>query len=212
MFRRGNALMLLVVVGGMALASVSNAALVGWWKFNDGQGTVAKDSSGRGNDGTIIGPEWVAGKFGSALNFSGANYVDVPAASWSTIKTQATVCFWAYGDPASQPQANFIFGAFSDPANNEARKMSAHLPWSDGTIYFDSGGPGYNRINKAGSASDYEGTWTFWTLLKNADTGDQQIYINGVLWHSGTGMTATMDGVTKFTIGTKPSLASIRTP
>jgi hypothetical protein len=207
MFRRGSALMLLVFVVGLALASVSDAALVGWWKFNDGSGTVAKDSSGRGNHGTIVNPDWVAGKFGGALNFTGTNYVDVPADSWSTIKSQATVCFWAYGDPAAQPQANFIFGAFSDPANNEARKMSAHVPWSDGTIYFDTGGPGYNRINKAGSASDYKGTWTFWTFLKNADTGDQQIYINGVLWHSGTAMKQTMEGVTKFTIGTKPSLA-----
>jgi len=207
MFRRGSALMLLVFVVGLALASVSDAALVGWWKFNDGDGTVARDSSGRGNDGTVYNPLWVEGKFGGALNFTGTNYVDVPAASWSTIKSQATVCFWAFGDPAAQPQANFIFGAFSDPANNEARRMSAHVPWSDGTIYFDTGGPGYNRISKAGSATDYEGTWTFWTFLKNADSGDQQVYINGVLWNSGTGMKQTMEGVTKFTIGTKPSLA-----
>jgi hypothetical protein len=199
--------MALVFILGLALASVSDAALVGWWKFNDGSGTVAKDSSGRGNDGAITNPLWVEGKFGGALNFTGTNYVDVPPASWSTIRTQATVCFWAYGDAAAQPQANFIFGAFSDPANNEARRMSAHVPWSNGNIYFDTGGPGYNRIEKAGSVSDYEGTWTFWTLLKNADTGDQQIYINGVLWHSGTGMRQTMEGVTKFTIGTKPSLA-----
>ena len=207
MCRRTRVLMPLVFVLGLALASVSDAALVGWWKFNDGEGTVARDSSGRGNDGTVTNPDWVEGKFGGALNFTGTNYVDVPADSWSTIRTQATVCFWAYGDPAAQPQANFIFGAFSDPANNEARRMSAHVPWSNGNIYFDTGGPGYNRIEKAGNATDYEGTWTFWTLLKNADTGDQQIYINGVLWHSGTGMTQTMEGVTKFTIGTKPSLA-----
>ncbi|MEN6334810.1 MAG: LamG-like jellyroll fold domain-containing protein [Phycisphaerales bacterium] len=205
--RRVCALIALVFVLGSALTSVSDAALVGWWKFNDESGTVAKDSSGRGNDGAVTNPAWVEGKFGGALSFGGTSYVDVPAASWSTIRTQATVCFWAYGDPAQQPQANFIFGAFSDPANNDARRMSAHVPWSDGTIYFDTGGPSYNRINKAGSASDYEGAWTFWTFLKNADTGDQQIYINGVLWHSGTGMTQTMEGVTKFTIGTKPSLA-----
>jgi len=206
MYRRIRALIPLVFVLGLVLASVSDAALVGWWKFNDGSGTVAKDSSGRGYDGTVINPVWAEGKYGGALSFGGTSYVDVPPASWSTIKTQATVCFWAYGDPVQQPQANFIFGAFSDPANNEARKMSAHVPWSDGTIYFDTGGPTYDRINRAGSVSDYEGTWTFWTFLKNADTGAQQIYINGVLWHSGTGMTKTMEGVTKFTIGTKPSL------
>jgi len=200
----------LVFVLSVALAGVASAAdsgLVGWWKFDDGAGSVAKDSSGSGYDGTVYDAVWVDGNLGGALEFAGAEYVDVPPEAWSTVVTQATVCFWAYGDPDSQPQANFIFGAFSDPANNEARRMCAHVPWSDGTIYFDTGGPGYNRISQAGDAADYEGTWTHWTFLKNADTGDQQIYINGVLWHSGTGMTNTMEGVTKFTIGTKPSLA-----
>jgi len=207
MYRKVRALMPLVLLAGLALASVSDAALVGWWKFDDGSGTIAKDSSGKGYHGTITNPLWVVGHYGGALNFEGTSYVDVPPESWSTIVRQATVSFWAYGNPDQQPQANFIFGAFSDPANNEARRMSAHVPWSNGNVYFDTGGPGYNRIEKAADAADYEGTWTFWTFLKNADTGDQQVYINGELWHSGTGMTNTMEGVTKFTIGTKPSLA-----
>ncbi len=205
MCKKTNAVICLVVLG-LALSSVSEAALVGWWKFDDGSGSIAKDSSGRGNHGTITNPIWVTGRYGGALDFQGTSYVDVPPESWSTIERQATVSFWAYGDPDQQPQANFIFGAFSDPANNEARRMSAHVPWSNGNVYFDTGGPGYNRINRAADPADYEGTWTFWTFLKNADTGDQQIYINGELWHSGTGMTNTMEGVTKFTIGTKPSL------
>ena len=34
--------------------------LVGWWKFDEGAGTVAADSSGNGHTGTLSGPEWVA--------------------------------------------------------------------------------------------------------------------------------------------------------
>jgi len=193
-----------VVFGFIQSAS---AELVGYWPFDEGSGDVAKDESGNGNDGTVYDAAWVEGKLGSALDFSGAEYVDVPPESWSAIVTQATVCFWAYGDPDSQPQSNFIFGAFSDPANNGARRMSAHVPWGNGNVYFDTGGPGYDRISQAADPADFAGTWTHWGFVKNADTGDQQIYINGVLWHSGTGMTNTMEGVTKFTIGTKPSLA-----
>jgi len=33
--------------------------LVGWWSFNEGSGTVAGDSSGYGNNGTIYGATWV---------------------------------------------------------------------------------------------------------------------------------------------------------
>ena len=46
--------------------------LIGWWKFDEGTGTIAYDSAGN-NDGNIIGdPNWVTGKIGScALDFDG---------------------------------------------------------------------------------------------------------------------------------------------
>ena len=48
--------------------------LVGWWKFDEGSGTVAYDSSGNGHDGNLTnGPTWVAGKIGGALSFDGVN-------------------------------------------------------------------------------------------------------------------------------------------
>jgi len=181
-------------------ANATDPSLVGYWRFDEGSGTIAFDSSGNDNHGTITGAEWVAGKVGRALKFNGAEYVEVPTAAWSSIEKQATVAFWAYGDPDAQPQANFIFGAFQ----NDARVMSAHVPWSDGTVYFDAGGSSYDRISKAATAAEYEGSWQHWTFTKDADTGEQSIYLNGFLWHSGTGMTRTMTGVTTFTIGCRP--------
>ena len=48
--------------------------LVGWWKFDEGSGTVAYDSSGNDLDGTTNGnPPWVSGKIGGALSFNGSN-------------------------------------------------------------------------------------------------------------------------------------------
>ncbi|MHC4147015.1 MAG: LamG domain-containing protein, partial [Planctomycetota bacterium] len=199
-----------VILLGLVLTSAAEAELVGWWKLDDGSGTVAVDSSGYGRDGTITNATWEAGKFGTALAFDGTAYVDLPADAWSSIDMQATFTFWAYGDPDFQPQSNFIFGAFQDPPNNESRVMSAHVPWGNGNVYFDTGGTtagGYDRIQKAATAEEYEGSWQHWAFVKNGDTGDQMVYLNGVLWHSGTGMTRPMTGVTKFTIGTKPSLA-----
>jgi len=55
----------------LALADGASAGLVGHWTFDEGSGTVAADSSGNGNDGTVMGDAaWVAGRMGgSALNF-----------------------------------------------------------------------------------------------------------------------------------------------
>ena len=40
-----------LVVLGLILTSTASAKLVGWWKFDETTGTLASDSSGRGNDG-----------------------------------------------------------------------------------------------------------------------------------------------------------------
>ena len=49
--------------------------LVGWWKLDDGSGSVAKDSSGNGYDGKLInGPVWtkIPGRDEVCLQFNGA--------------------------------------------------------------------------------------------------------------------------------------------
>jgi len=58
----------------LTLTGPSSAELVAWWRFDDGSGTTAVDSTGNGNDGTLSGnPQWVAGQLGGALDFSGTN-------------------------------------------------------------------------------------------------------------------------------------------
>ena len=54
-----------------------NRGLVGYWDFNEGNGTTANDSSDSNNDGTLTlmdsPTDWVAGKAGNggALDFDG---------------------------------------------------------------------------------------------------------------------------------------------
>jgi hypothetical protein len=78
MCRRLIYLISLVLVLGL-VGSVS-ADLVAHWKFNEGSGNVAHDTSGNGNDGTFVGdPQWAAGKIGGALEFNGSSdYIEVP--------------------------------------------------------------------------------------------------------------------------------------
>jgi flagellin-like protein len=54
--------------------SLRDPSLVGYWKFDEGTGTTAADSSGNGNDGVIQGStQWASGRYGSALSFPGLN-------------------------------------------------------------------------------------------------------------------------------------------
>ena len=59
--------------------ALSDDGLVAEWHFDEGSGSVLKDSSGNGNDGVIYGATWVEGKYGGALSFDGVNdYIEIP--------------------------------------------------------------------------------------------------------------------------------------
>jgi len=80
------------------------------WHFDEGSGTMAYDSSGNDDDGTITGATWVDGKFGKALSFDGvdddmkAPYI--PAHNLQTL----TIEFWMKTDA----YPSFAGSAYSD--------------------------------------------------------------------------------------------------
>ncbi len=141
---------------------------------------------------------------GSTTSFTSAlttttndNFVEVnggtagiylPSGAGTNVSNEVTVAFWSYGNPAKLPANTSMFEAL-DATNN--RQMNLHHPWSDGTIYWDCGndGAGYDRISKAAPVTETEGKWNFWTVTKDAVAGQMKIYLNGNLWHSGTGKT-----------------------
>jgi hypothetical protein len=74
--------------------------LVGWWKFDDGSGAVAVDSSGQKNDGEVMGltsSAWVTGKHGGALSFPAGGRtgaVKIPLSPSLRALRQITVAAW----------------------------------------------------------------------------------------------------------------------
>ncbi len=124
-----------------------------------------------------------------ALNLASYGQATINPAALITITNEITVSFWAYGDATQMPtNTSFIYGWANDP---NQRNLNLHLPWSDNNMYFDCGNTANNfdRINKVSLAVDQGGQWNHWAFTKNAVTGNMKIYLNGVLWHSGTGMT-----------------------
>ena len=99
------------LVLGLALTSAVEAAdpsLVGWWRFDEGSGSVATDSSGNGLDGTIEGATWTAGQSGSALEFDGTDdAVRIP--EFATGEAQ-TITAWIKIDSVSGGQKQMFNG------------------------------------------------------------------------------------------------------
>ena len=85
-------LALRVVVSPPALAA---SGPVAWWRFDDGAGTVARDSSGNGFDAQIRGSTtWAGGVSNGALRFGGSAYADVPFDARLQLGSALTLQAW----------------------------------------------------------------------------------------------------------------------
>jgi hypothetical protein len=98
--------------------------LVGHWHLDETAGsTTARDSSGWGNTGTLVGlnaaTAWVSGRSTWGLAVDGAGYVNVPVSdSMDSIVDQVTIAGWAYLD-ATLPIVDY--------ATIASRQMAAGL-------------------------------------------------------------------------------------
>ncbi len=132
------------------------------------------------------------------LNVEQGNYVETGLNNYD-FGNEITISFWSYGDPAILPANTSILEGRDSLGN---RIVNLHHPWSNSNIYWDQGtGSGYDRINKAATAAEFEGAWVHWTLTKNASTGVMNIYKNGTLWHTGTNKTRAIGILNALRIG-----------
>lgn len=135
------------------------------------------------------------------LSINMGDYIEVPPEAFAPLDSFITVSFWQYGDADLQPFNSYIF----EGSDIEGRRViNSHLPWSNSNVYWDAGNSGtseYDRIFAAAGFSDYAGQWNHWAFTKNATTGEMKMFLNGELWHSGTGKTKSMAGIVQFKIG-----------
>jgi Concanavalin A-like lectin/glucanases superfamily/Peptide-N-glycosidase F, C terminal/Secretion system C-terminal sorting domain len=132
--------------------------------------------------------------------FDGNNKIIVDSSKFSSISNQLSICFWANGNPTFLPANTSILEGVNATGN---RSVNMHLPWSNGSIYFDCGSNatgGYDRINKAATITNFAGVWNHWAFTKNSTSGVMNAYLNGVLWHTGTAKTMPIQ-ITKLFIG-----------
>jgi concanavalin A-like lectin/glucanase superfamily protein len=165
----------LLAVSSYAEVDLGNC--VGMWLFNDDEDDIAIDSSGNENDGLFVGdPEWVDGKFGSALEFEGAgSHVNI-VNSESLNSDSFTLSLWA------QPNQLRIQGlADKTPAPNWRLFMNSPA----GSVEFDAL-PG--EIANIATPVMSVGEWSHIAATYDADTETAKIYFNGVFIREAKGV------------------------
>jgi len=172
---------------GSVFTGASHAAdpgLVGCWMFDEGSGTTAFDSSGNGNDGTLVladgavSPAWVSGKYGSALSFDGVDdYVALTAQPPITNGFTFTAWVRRNGDSPSTQEVfnNHRFFLRTMPENeNSNNPFEAFVNLADGSV----------EPRAQSNVASTVGQWFF--VAATWDKTTLRIYVDGELKGSST--------------------------
>ena len=136
----------------------------------------------------------------TSMHFENNDFIDVPPNALKGCDSAITIAFWQYGNAKYLPQNESSFEATNSLGQ---RVLNAHVPWSDGQVYWDAGAQfgGFDRIQKVADSNDYKGKWTHWAFVKNVKTGIMTIYQNGIQWMTGTAKKKPMGNIVRFHLG-----------
>ena len=169
---------------------------VGWWKFDEGQGSIAYDSAGN-NDGTIYGAQWTAGKIGDwALDFDGNNdFVETIGIIPNLPMGDHTIAAWAKIDDISS-------SAIVIHAGDSLKWWQMSYAFSVRRIY----GQWDDDVNKKLVNSNEPPSVGEWTHIAMRRSGTQYtLFVNGVEQNDKEDVNSDFQGVGAIFFGSGPS-------
>jgi hypothetical protein len=178
-----------VVFALSASSAWASSPLVGWWRFDEGSGTYAEDSSDAGNDGFLQGAvKWVPGHPGKGLIFDGATgRVRVPRATSLEPSTGIAVSAWV---KATQP-GNFKYIISKGAAACSAGSYGLYTGPNGGVMFYvaGDGGLSYTR-SPDGGAGVWDGRWHL--VAGSYDGSAVRLFVDGTQIGSGTPRTGSI--------------------
>ena len=170
-----------VLVLSLVMTTEAKADLVAWWRFEEGSGDAANDSSGNGHNGTLLGtPEWGVGAEGSgaALAFGPEKCLGVDCGVFDPTDGagQFSLALWAYWDGTGTFQHFFTKsnGWGSTTMMFQVELWGAHT----NSTYTDRVGVSYEPAGSMEFSIMPKNEWVHltWTF----DGTDLRVYLNGV--------------------------------
>ena len=199
-------LLLYVTLTVIPGAGAACTELVGDWRFNEGMGNTAFDSSAFGNHGALgaapSNPTWISGSFGSALHFDGDDFVAVPnspSLEPTTLTVEARV---RSKRPYLAPEFNpwgiayvVAKGAFGCSTASYALYTGA-----SGGLYFYIAGTAGRFLSPDAGVGIWDGQWHH--VVGTYDGSAVRLYVDGL--EIGTGTPAS--GTLLYSLGTTNDL------
>jgi hypothetical protein len=181
MCRKSIYLISFILALGIILMSVAQAGPVAMWRFEEGTGSIANDSSGNGHHGTLLGtPEWGVGPVGSgsAVVFDpdGCYGMDCGIFDPTNGTGQFSLALWAFWDGTGEIQH---FLTKSNGWGADTMMFQAEL-WAANSSadHADRVGASYQPVGSVPFFLMPENEWVHlaWTF----DGSNLRVYLNGV--------------------------------
>jgi len=142
---------------------------VGYWAFDEGEGTRAFDVSGNNNTGVLTnGPTWVEGKHGSALSFDGTDdSVSCPGGNLA-LTGDLTISAWI--------KLNSTSGYHWIVSKNYTKEYTFGTHNSELRFYHGDGSYYASDSLNAGLSSN---NWYYVSVSRDTDQKKVKFYVNG---------------------------------
>ncbi|MGC8960661.1 MAG: LamG-like jellyroll fold domain-containing protein [Chloroflexia bacterium] len=169
--------------------------IVGSWSLDEGTGTIARDGSAYGYDGTLVGgPAWTTGHEGTALSFDGKDdYVLVADAPFLRVTDTLTLSAWVYRPAHASGRAQGLIARWTEGQRSYALYLQGQR------AHFALSPNGSDVITLRSSSQIPKGQWVH--LAAAYDGTSMGIYINGVLDAVQSGPATIFAGDAPLTLG-----------
>ncbi len=162
----------------------NNAGLVGHWKFDEGSGNIAVDSSGNGRDGTISGADWISPGWdgtGYCLDFDGQGTDRVSLGTFDVSGDAISIACWFKADNLDTPgnDPRMVSKAIGGSSQDHWFMVSSSRVGSEKRLRFRLKTDGDTGEIKAGPAGTIElDVWIH--VVASWDGSTMRLYKNGV--------------------------------
>ncbi len=158
------------------------SGLVGYWKFSEGSGTTAADSSGNGYTATLVnGITWTTGKVGGAISANGTNqYASVPTINLSGTSA-VSVAMW-FNHTYSTAGGHIMLE--STPNYNLSTTGFGFFPDDNDCGGIQVAVSGNNGFSVNCFAQPSSGVWHHFVIIYDktlGPTAETSLYIDGVM-------------------------------